>query len=722
MSSNVHSIAWKQYLRSCEWLGYQPEAAVETNLLQQYKTLYTRYCKDKGLLFDPSTNLDSDVDMQKISVLLYLNLCEEFGFESIIQIRRNIANLANNVHHQMHSDEGYASYLVGSRAEGFMIITSDIDHMFVLTNTVVVNNTTEISELSFAKSSKVVITMETQHTKPGYVRLILEADKCMTSEIFYKSYYYYYDKCYISSTKFRDFMMSFMGKNVENHGPCTTTNVGIFLRDFAYCLSCTSQPTAVQNWMMRCNTYNWPDSVVMEQCISLGCQLAPVGSKESPHEHLEWRISFILMEKTILQSLSHSQFMCYGLLKVYLKEVLGSFEELKDLVSSYVMKTVLLWEIQTNSQHNVGVDSLLQLFWNCLQRLYTWVKEANCPNFFIPENNMFENRICGESKNTFQNILELLFTEKFYGLYRCQSIDLPFLIFNVLINEKQSVVVSVNESIFVTKEDIEEYTRHEINSPFIFFLSNQNSITDLRKLLRTLELILTKDSLTDLEVRAVQTWISKVTVYITIHNFKDIIAPNVSPDTVLEKYNSCYNIFRTHDHKGSATPLYLATLMYITGRYHSCLEVIIEYNKRPTKGLENYFYLSVNLELTEIRLELESTLAMTMFDMELVCLHVDASLYASMLSVLCHYHLSDVEGTEIEFQLLHEIRSDMSCVNKIYLERIHWQILGICAEIIGKYDEAYKSYVRAYKSLRFLLHDNAPLLRVLCLIYKRLPK
>jgi hypothetical protein len=39
-----------------------------------------------------------------------------------------------------------------------------------------------------------------------------------------------------------------------------------------------------------------------------------------------------------------------------------------------------------------------------LQRLYTWVKEENCPNFFIPENNMFENRIYGENKQTLQNV------------------------------------------------------------------------------------------------------------------------------------------------------------------------------------------------------------------------------------------------------------------------------------------------------------------------------
>ena len=722
MSSNVQPLAWTHYLVSCALLGYQPEATDKTNLLQRYKTLYKRYCKDNGLQFDPSTNLDSDVDIQKLSELLYLHLCEELGFESIIQIRRNISMLTDHVRNQINSDEGYLFYHVGSRAEGFRITTSDIDNMIICQHNEVINNTTEISELSCVKLYKAVITMETQYTKPGYVRLKLETDTCMTSERICKSFYYYDDKLYISSTKFREFMMPSLGNNVEVHGPCTTINQGIVVHDFAHCFSCTSQPTAVQSWVMRCNEYNWPDSVVLEQCISLGCQLAPVGSKKSPHEHLEWRISFILMEKTLIQSLSHSQFMCYGLLKIYLKEVLGSFEEINDLVSSYFMKTVLLWEIQTNSQHNVGADSLLQLFRNCLQRLYTWVKTGNCPNFFIPENNMFGNRIYGESKHTLQNILESLFTERFYGLYRCQSVDLPYLIFLVLINENRAGVVSVGESLYVTNEDIETDTWLEINAQFHTFLSKQSSIAYLNTLLRTLELILIKESLNDLEEITVQTWISKVTVCITTRNFKDIIAPDVSPDIVLEKYNSCCNIFRTHDHKGSVAPLYLATLMYITGRYHSCLDVTIECIKRLKEGFLQMVCVSVNIQLTELRLELELTLYRNIVGIEGTYLIIDSSVYISMLSVLSHFHLGDVVGTEIQFQLLRKICSEMSYIKQITVQEIDWQILGICAEIIGKYDEAYQSYVRAYKSPRFLLHDNAPLLRALSLIYKLLSK
>lgn len=195
-------------------------------------------------------------------------------------------------------------YCLGSRTEGFRTTTSDVDHILVFTNNTVVNNTTEIhvSEVACATSNKVVITMETQHTKPGYVCLILETDKSKTSERISSSCHNYDEKLYISSTKLS------LGENTEVHGPCTTIIDGHRVHDMAECLSCTSQRNAVHNWVMRYNEYNWPDNVVLELCVSLGCQLAP---KRIATEYLECAISFTLMEKALLQSLSHSQFMCY---------------------------------------------------------------------------------------------------------------------------------------------------------------------------------------------------------------------------------------------------------------------------------------------------------------------------------------------------------------------------------------------------------------------------
>jgi hypothetical protein len=55
--------------------------------------------------------------------------------------------------------------------------------------------------------------METKHTKPGYVRLILETDKNKTSERISSSCHNYDDKLYISSTKFREYRISSLGKS-----------------------------------------------------------------------------------------------------------------------------------------------------------------------------------------------------------------------------------------------------------------------------------------------------------------------------------------------------------------------------------------------------------------------------------------------------------------------------------------------------------------------------
>ena len=241
MSSIVQPLAWKRYLRSCASLGYQHEATVETNLLQQYNTLYTRYCQDNGLQFHPSTNLDSDVDIQILSEVLYLFHCEKLDSESVIQIRRNISMLTEQVHHQLDSDKFYH---VGSTAEGFKISTSDVGHMIVFSGNVVINNITETSELLRAKLNEAVITMETQHTNPGFVRLILETDESTTCERISSSCHNYNDKLYISSTKFREYHMSSFPKSTEFHGPCTKSIHGLSVHDMAVCLSCTSQPTA----------------------------------------------------------------------------------------------------------------------------------------------------------------------------------------------------------------------------------------------------------------------------------------------------------------------------------------------------------------------------------------------------------------------------------------------------------------------------------------------
>lgn len=63
------------------------------------------------------------------------------------------------------------------------------------------------------------------------------------------------------------------------------------------------------------------------------------------------------------------------------------------------MKTILFWEIQNNPDDAFWCPSnLLSCFWVCFKRLCKGVLDAYCPNFFIPENNMFKNKVFGSSR------------------------------------------------------------------------------------------------------------------------------------------------------------------------------------------------------------------------------------------------------------------------------------------------------------------------------------
>lgn len=63
------------------------------------------------------------------------------------------------------------------------------------------------------------------------------------------------------------------------------------------------------------------------------------------------------------------------------------------------MMTILFWEIQNNPDDAFWCPSnLLTCFWVCCKRLCKCVFYAYCPNFFIPENNMFKTKVIGASR------------------------------------------------------------------------------------------------------------------------------------------------------------------------------------------------------------------------------------------------------------------------------------------------------------------------------------
>lgn len=61
---------------------------------------------------------------------------------------------------------------------------------------------------------------------------------------------------------------------------------------------------------------------MLEYILRNGCHFVPVGLKIAGDENeLEWRLSFSQAKQNLMYSMSRTQFLCYGPLKTFLKEV-----------------------------------------------------------------------------------------------------------------------------------------------------------------------------------------------------------------------------------------------------------------------------------------------------------------------------------------------------------------------------------------------------------------
>ena len=116
------------------------------------------------------------------------------------------------------------------------------------------------------------------------------------------------------------------------------------------------------------------------------------------------------------------QFLCYGLLKIFLKEAIDVHPNVKGMLCSYFLKTALFWEITTTS-NQWNQSTLLSCFWKCFSRLLQWINCSYCPNFFIPQNNMFEGKIEGTNRDKLLQHLRNLYLEGYESLLRCQSLS-----------------------------------------------------------------------------------------------------------------------------------------------------------------------------------------------------------------------------------------------------------------------------------------------------------
>ena len=391
-------------------------------------------------------------NLSRISSSLYSVVDLKIGPEIIIDVRRTTTNLLDevlNIEFEVGNMEKYPIFS-GSKAEGFRFKTSDNDWMFLYRDIVVIPSELYVK---IYHTNTTLLLMANEMTKPGFTLLRLLG----------KSKYTAIDICaellnngsYISSTTWREMHTELRQSDNEfTHGPCTSGRTVFVEYDFAYCLKCDIWPANARDCIKRLHQCGWPSHETILSIVNDGVLFVPIGAKQSYFENIEWRMSFSLAEKKLIHAMNHTQFLCYGLLKIFLKEAIESNSDVKGLLCSYFLKTSVFWEI-VSSPNDWNPSTLLSKFWNCFSRILQWISCSYCPNFFIP-NNMFQGKIEGANRDKILQYLTILYYEGFRCLTRCPSL-MPY--FALVINSQETLEPLISSKFKIVINIINEWIR-----------------------------------------------------------------------------------------------------------------------------------------------------------------------------------------------------------------------------------------------------------------------
>lgn len=341
---------------------------------------------------------------------LYERLVDVIGTEEDVHSRRDFFRIMDTIN--AFGDEDSISVSSGSLPEGFDIEGSDEDVTNILKNVHVIPFGAEVEK----NEDNLKVFMEVDKEHKGYATLYLPEDEesfVMTkgdsehTELLYikECLEHVNGKCILSSSRFRE---QFMREGLSNHGPCLTDGD----HDFAFALRGSAWPEIVRGKDRRlaCKSKQRITEEFLAGLLSDFCIYVPVGPKvmgpqDSSCQTL-WRMSFMMAEKRFIKAMSHIQFLCYGLLKIVLKERIAK-PVTDNIISSYILKTGLFWLIDESDNDEKGwnQDQLYFCFLQCISKLIDFVEACNCPNYFLPSSNLFFGKVATSNKSDILKIL-----------------------------------------------------------------------------------------------------------------------------------------------------------------------------------------------------------------------------------------------------------------------------------------------------------------------------
>nr|XP_022346230.1 uncharacterized protein LOC111138508 [Crassostrea virginica] len=649
--------------------------------------------------------------LQTISESVYVGLCFKIGTSQQVAIRRDAWDIKELLDYkETRLNHVFELMLSGSRREGFRFKDSDFDVMFWPNNHRVL---WDFSQATLYNTHRYkLILCDSSESPPGFTLLWLPMEE---------AYRHVLSSCVringalcISSAMYRECMCT---EDCTVHGPCSSGRNGAFEYDKAHCFASEFWPPSASSFRDRC--HSWPPPHVVDDIIRSGCHFVAIGHKLGKHAVNEWRISFSQAEQKLVYAMNHAQFLTYGLLKFFVKEFNKGKSEEEKLLCSYHMKTTIFWAIQQNTIAHWCPQNLLAGFWVCFTLLLKWVYEGVCPNFFIPENNMFLNKVHGEAQRN-------LFTQ-LYGLYEkgiaflLQSPSISSYIMDVLCNPR----------LFICTDECTLISEAQIDGDLFKEISMNETPLSLVSQHRCLEYVhvveqLIRSPLTQCQIISLQKLTSNIlqTSAFMLHDmYTD--TPGGNKQMYIADKRSCYMLKLAAKFGYVSDLLYIAMYFYRTFRFREALSVIEmtkvksaqpglmymgqvdperyteavggrswSYKMRNAVAYDIILYNNI-CYINELTPEQQSS-SLNCWD----SLDIPPLVLLHMLEFLCCRHVDPMRAQAALDDLQVLVHLDQGVFIPVPLRDISWEILGICQQMTGNHQAALYSYTQSLRQFQ----------------------
>ena len=665
----------------------------------------------------------------RLSEAVFVGMCHEVGTLTQVRIRREVVDTFEVVMSPMCVMRGFERMNSGSYREGFRLKTSDIDVMFCHPNHKVICDLSQSN--SYRKSKHTVFLMESHDLQPGFSKLRMITTS--SDEKVNESCMEINGEKYVSSSLFRTNMLTFF-QNFNAltslsipHGPCATFARGEKEFDSAFCFQSHHWPNIALPWIQRCLLKHWPQFSILFTIVQDGFHVVPISSSPSTLDReSEWRISFSGAEQKLVYSMNHCQFLCYGLLKIFLKEVVNAKRE-DPCLCSYFMKTITFWVIQSDSQLQWVPCNFLKCFWRCFTMLLSWVYEGICPNFFIPENNMFRVKVVGHR--------QVALFDQLYDLY-CKGI--PCLLLSPTI--AKYLIRSILDKSLPFRPGIVSNVALDVGLFWEIHVLGEVKVNNEKEFGMTLisiEKLINEPSISSFRTVGAQYFFSSLIrncSWLLCQQFE--LFSNKKRKIQLDRSLKLMKLATKFGFVSDI--LFLALYYYKICRYELCIECLNKARKKfslpyvmyrgqvieeaymgelagksPCVKMRKAVMFQVRLLSAYLYIEeLESEQNANKENGSCV-LHIPPLVMLNMLFVLNHHRLGDTVRSQRSLQDLHSLMlSDDDSQIPNTSKDISWQILGICQEMCGDYEGALDSFQSSLDEIPFHRIEKATHMRM----------